>query len=181
MLAIFYERGLGGEKDRAEALHWYRLATDNNHPYAAFVLGRMYDEGDGVHQDPAEALRFYEKAAVSNYKPAQHSLGRAYDAGIGVARDRIQAAKWLMLATDGSASARQRVEEMFQRDPFTSRVYQWQMEPSSPDATADFKRVLRELSVDEIEIALDLVRNFEPDLSPLIPRYCGPHGCPYCE
>jgi hypothetical protein len=101
-LAVGYERGWFGEKNRDEALRWYAEAAKGDQPDAEFVLGQKYEEGDGVIQDYAVAVELYTKAA--NQAPdlggagvARRHLAELYLDGRGVAQDYVQAYKWLYI------------------------------------------------------------------------------------
>jgi TPR repeat protein len=55
--------GFGVEQNYAEAITWYRRATQQGEAAAAFNLGGMYTHGLGVAQDDVEAAKWYRKAA----------------------------------------------------------------------------------------------------------------------
>ena len=62
-LGVLYQVGRAAPQDLAEALKWYRLATNQGDATAQFNLGGMYRDGRGVPQDYAEAVNWYRKAA----------------------------------------------------------------------------------------------------------------------
>lgn len=121
-----YQEGKGVPQNYAEALGWYRKATDQGHLYAISNLGDMFERGEGVAEDRAEALRWYrraadialldlgqdwdpdvipsvlEKAAEYGYSEAQFALGSISCR----ARDYAEAVRWYRKAADqGHADA----------------------------------------------------------------------------
>jgi TPR repeat protein len=93
-----YGKGQGVPQDYAEAVRWYRKATDQGNADAEGNLGVMYDEGQGVPQDYAEAVRWCRKAADQGNAGAQSNLGRMYYYGRGVPPDYAEAYMWANLA-----------------------------------------------------------------------------------
>jgi hypothetical protein len=51
------------KKDDSKAVRWIRLATDQGHAGAMYVLGNMNYNGNGVPRNLVEAYRWYELAA----------------------------------------------------------------------------------------------------------------------
>ena len=93
-----YELGRGVPQDDAEAVKWYRKATEQGHAEAQYILGVMYAEGrQGVPQDYAEAVKWWRKAALQGYALAQFLLGLMYAEGLGVSQDYVLAHKWINL------------------------------------------------------------------------------------
>ena len=81
-------------EDDAEAAKWYRLAAEQGHAGAQYLLGEMYYDGHGVEQDYTTALKWYRRSAEQNQAGAPFGLGRMYYFGKGVPQDHAEAAKW---------------------------------------------------------------------------------------
>jgi len=90
----------GVKKDGAEAVKWLRLAAEQEHAEARYLLGQAYEFGKGIEKDKAEAAKWYRLAAVQGHSYAQFSIGRAYYLGDGVAEDKAEAVKWFRLAAE---------------------------------------------------------------------------------
>jgi len=70
-----YRHGYGGvAKDYAEAARLYRLAADQGHAFAQYLLGSMFEDGRGVAEDRAEAIRLYRLAAAQGHARAKTKL-----------------------------------------------------------------------------------------------------------
>ena len=96
-----YYNGYGVHQDYAEALRWFRKATEQGDADAQFNLGVMYDNGQGVRQDDAEAFRWFRKAAEQGHAEAQYNLGEMYHIGQGVRQDLHLSKEWFGKACDG--------------------------------------------------------------------------------
>jgi len=95
-----YRDGKGVPQSYADAAKWYRLAADQNHEGAQYLLGGMYEKGQGVPQNDVEAANWYRKAADHGNLGAQVSLGVMYAAGRGLPQDNAEALKSLRKAAD---------------------------------------------------------------------------------
>ncbi|NLN92153.1 MAG: sel1 repeat family protein [Candidatus Hydrogenedens sp.] len=73
-LAISYYRGQGVEKDKAEAVRWFRKAAEQGHSKAQFVLAWCYCQGDGIEEDEEEASKWLIKAANQRNETAADLL-----------------------------------------------------------------------------------------------------------
>jgi TPR repeat protein len=62
-LGVKYANGQGVPQNDAEAMRWYRLATEQGHATAQNNVGNMYADGQGVPQDYAEAMKWYRLSA----------------------------------------------------------------------------------------------------------------------
>jgi TPR repeat protein len=91
---------LGFAKDEVQAHHWYRMAAEQGHANAQYMVGWTYTEGLGVPVDHVEAVRWYRKSAEQGEPYAQDSLGMAYSDGRGVSRDDRQAFVWYSKAAE---------------------------------------------------------------------------------
>ncbi len=69
LLGLMYDRGIAVEVDQADALKWYKKASDN--PLGAFILGTYMAEGVGEGKD-------LEKSAVLLQKAADNGFAYAY-------------------------------------------------------------------------------------------------------
>jgi TPR repeat protein len=105
-LAIAYRDGVYAAPDDVEALKWFRLASDQQHPKAVYELARCYQVGRGVAQDRVESRRLFEKAANLGYALAQHQLALIYRNGKETPRDYTLTVRWFRAAADqGNADA----------------------------------------------------------------------------
>ena len=64
----------GSDKDRSEAVNWYRKAAEQGHAGAQFNIGVCYDTGDCVEMDKAEAMKWWLKAAAQGYDKAKAAI-----------------------------------------------------------------------------------------------------------
>ena len=62
-LGVMYDNGEGVPQDDAEAVKWYRKATEQGYAKAQNNLGLMYYNGEGVSQDYVQAHMWYNLAA----------------------------------------------------------------------------------------------------------------------
>lgn len=109
-----HEKGLGGAKNFAEALKWYRKAAERGYAPAQRNLAIMYDTGRGCAENDAEALKWYRKAAEQGDACAQSNLGVFYRLGSIVAKDDYEAFKWTRKAAEqGHAVAQASLGVMF--------------------------------------------------------------------
>lgn len=74
LLAILYDRGIGVDEDRSEAIDLYQKSVLFDNPVADFILGTYYYNGDVVSKDEQKALKLLEKAAKKNQPFAQYNL-----------------------------------------------------------------------------------------------------------
>ena len=119
-LGHIYESGLGAEKDRAQAMAWYKKAADQG-DYAAMVIlddMRTADATGPAGDKPAEARDYtvrvretaqknpravfqaYYDQAQSGSATGQYNLAYAYAKGIGVPKDEQKASYYLRKAAD---------------------------------------------------------------------------------
>ena len=61
-VGYFYYRGLGVEKNLAQAAHWYRKAAEQGNKNAQLALADCYENGLGVPKNPSLARYWQEKA-----------------------------------------------------------------------------------------------------------------------
>ena len=71
-----FEYGKGINNNYAEAVKYYKLASDQGHAEAAYALGYMFEFGKGVAKNNAEAVRLYRLAADQGNADAASGLKR---------------------------------------------------------------------------------------------------------
>jgi TPR repeat protein len=116
-LGALYERGIGTQKDVAQAVQLYRSAANQGHAEAQNQLGYLYAVGDdGVDQDYKQALAWFQKSAAQGYAKAEKNLGDMYFNGYAVDKDYAQAFSWYQKAADqGLAEAQLKLGNMYEK------------------------------------------------------------------
>lgn len=110
-LGLFYEQGIGTEKNMEQAITCYRQAAEQGEAMAQFTLGVCYFFGNGLKQDNQLALEWINKAADQNWAEAQYFLGLQHFLGEKVDRDLYLSLNYLRKAAEnGSEDARQLAE-----------------------------------------------------------------------
>jgi hypothetical protein len=99
-LGLLYHRGLGTQRDFAQAMDWYRKSADQGFAPAMAGIGQLYHFGQGVPQDFAEALRWFQQAADKGAPNGMIGLGNLYEMGQGVPQDYGEAMRWYRQAAD---------------------------------------------------------------------------------
>ena len=104
-LGSMYSIGEGVKKDLESARRWIRLAADQEHKQAIFVMAQAFISGQlGVSEkerQSEEAARWIRKAADLGFLPAIDSLVVAYRDGIpGIDADAAESARWLAKANE---------------------------------------------------------------------------------
>lgn len=123
-VGVLHLNGWGINKDYAEALAWFRKASEKGNSGGQFNIGRLYENGHGVKRDFLEAATWYRKAAEQGYPPAQSLLGAMYARGDGVPQDWGEAMAWYRKAADqGDALAQSRVGLMHAEGQGTPKDY----------------------------------------------------------
>jgi TPR repeat protein len=98
--------GRGVEQDASESLRWYRLAAEQGHPGAQYVVAIMCGAGFGQTKDDAKAVNWCRQSAEQGDADAQHEIGIMYSMGTGVPKDDVQAVIWWRKSADqGNAGA----------------------------------------------------------------------------
>ncbi len=100
MMGFLFEQGLGGKKDEARAVAYYRQAAEKNDSDALVALGRLGLDNKG-HIELAETQAFLSRAAEQGRTDAAGLLGGALLNGRFGKRDVAGAVKWLKRAADG--------------------------------------------------------------------------------
>jgi|GEM_PF-1329822 len=93
------------DNDYKKAVKWYRLAADQGHSMAQYMLSHMYEWGNGVEKDSKEAIKWLNLAANQELPVAQYMLGIWHDPHFsnnieGIEKDYKEAAKWYRLAAN---------------------------------------------------------------------------------
>lgn len=99
-IGIFYQKGLGVDKDFSEASKWFSKAADLGFPAAQYALALQYGDGKGVNRDLRKAFKLYKKAAKQGYSRAQCNLGYCYLNGEGTIPDANKGIEWLMKSAE---------------------------------------------------------------------------------
>jgi hypothetical protein len=80
VLGEIYMYGEGISQDFDEAAKWFRLAAEQHHHRAQFMLGVLYWSGDGVPQDYDKAVKWFRLAedhlSVANNQTDASGLGQ---------------------------------------------------------------------------------------------------------
>jgi TPR repeat protein len=71
---MFYRDGTDVPQDKAEAMRWFRKASDQGNADAQYFLGWMYHIGDGMPPDEADAVRWWRKSAKRGNETAKSML-----------------------------------------------------------------------------------------------------------
>ncbi|MBP3612514.1 MAG: sel1 repeat family protein [Rikenellaceae bacterium] len=95
-----YARGYSVERNYAEAVRLYTIASEMGYLPAKNDLASHLEQGLGTTADPLRAAALYREAAEWGYAFAQYNLGRLYSKGIGVTQSDQQAAYWFKRAAD---------------------------------------------------------------------------------
>ncbi len=99
-------KGLFAAADLATAAKYYRIASDQLHPYASRELGLLVYHGVTGKRDYAQAQRLFERAIELGNNDSLWALGRMYHFGRGVEQDYQKAFELFHLAAQqGSKSA----------------------------------------------------------------------------
>lgn len=82
-VATWYEKGIGGPADMAEAVYCYKQSAESNETGGLNVLAEYYFYGlNGFPKDPARAFRYCQKAMdLGSTQPAHH--GPLLSGGLG--------------------------------------------------------------------------------------------------
>ena len=144
-LAFLYAKGIGAEKNEAEAARWYAKAAEQGHLKsflwyqkaaeqgdltAQATVAMMYMKGIGADRNYTAAFNWYYSAAEKGHLNSMANLGDMYAKGIGVQNDQQQAFKWYRKAAEsGHINAQMNLGFMFGKGYGTSRddteAYHW--------------------------------------------------------
>jgi uncharacterized protein len=165
-LGFMHSKGQGVQQNDAEALKWYRLAADQGHARAQFILGRMYR----VQRNDAEAVKWLRLAADQGVAEAQGLLGGMYHLGQGVQQNDAEAVKWFRLATDqGYAMAQYFLGRMYATGRGVPQDYvraqMWfnlSAAQGDQDAARERDNISKRMSPAQIAEAQKLAREWRP-------------------
>lgn len=115
-LGMFYEQGIGVEKNMEQALTCYRQAAEHGDPMAQFTLGICYFFGNGVEEDTQMALKWVQSAAEQNWPEAQYFLGLQHFLGERVDRDLYLSLNYLRKAAENGSIEAQKLAELVEHD-----------------------------------------------------------------
>ena len=104
-LASEYTSGKRLKRDASAALHWLKMAEQNNSSskrVSQYQLGYFYEHDNDDSPNYAEAITWYRKGADEGDYRSQKSLGDIYEAGKGVPKDYVEAFKWYLLSAANS-------------------------------------------------------------------------------
>jgi len=87
--------GRGTQRNREEAVIWYRRSADQGHSAAQCNLGMSLFNGWGVKPDPQAAIDWWLRAALNENAHAMFNLGTVIARGRHVKRDFVRAYWWL--------------------------------------------------------------------------------------
>ncbi len=108
-LAALYFRGLGVERNAAQALDWFAKAAAQGDPAHQLQLGGLYLDGASGQPDVENGLRWIGRAADQGYSEAQIRLGTIFAQGGAVPKDLVRAYMWLhrasMMGTEQAGDA----------------------------------------------------------------------------
>ncbi|GBB88654.1 hypothetical protein RclHR1_15210001 [Rhizophagus clarus] len=91
LLAIFYNHGIGTEKNENKAFELYIEAAENGDIDALNALQYYYQRGIGTEENKNKVFKLYKEAAQIGKVDAIHHLGYCYENGIGTKRNKIKA------------------------------------------------------------------------------------------
>ena len=116
LLAGLYDKSQVPGHD-AEAVTWYRKASDAGDLPSLFRLGQLLQLGKGVPQNALDATAKIKAAAEADYQPAFMSLGERYELGLGVPRrsDNNAYIWYLKAAEKGDVAAQAKVGDWLTR------------------------------------------------------------------
>lgn len=107
--------GQSADKERTEAVNWFRRAAENGDARAQCFFGWICFCGKNEDQDYAKAVEWYRKAAEQGNVMAQNNLGYCYKNGKGVDQDYTLAADWYSKAAEqGNAAAQYNLGYMYE-------------------------------------------------------------------
>ena len=91
-----YEEGFGVAQNYAEAMKWYKRASESRLPEAQYNVGLLYYHGYGVAKNPREAIKWFKLASKQDLLEAQYMMGLAHHEGKGVRLDYEKALAWFV-------------------------------------------------------------------------------------
>ena len=110
-----YQKGIGTDKDDAEAFRCFVLAAQLGSSDAQWRVGKMYRDGTVVKQNYQTAIKYY-RLAIPHQPTAHTMLGYLYANGLGVPRDYNEAAQLYQAASDRGHACASYNLALFYRD-----------------------------------------------------------------
>jgi len=114
-MGLILSNGVGGEREPEKAVHYFKLAAENNDPDAKAALAECYLLGKGAPIDYQQGLRWLNEAVEQGSLRAMNRLATGYDNGIyGLPKNADEAARlWTKVAetADRGGQRRQPIAE----------------------------------------------------------------------
>ena len=98
LVGFLYLHGNGVQKNRDQALKWYRLASEQGDAAAQSNLCAALFDGNPTAEDLDEAMHWCRLSAAQAYDGGLFQLGVSYLLGRGVEQNVLEAYVWLSLA-----------------------------------------------------------------------------------
>ncbi len=115
-MGFIYAKGIGVEKNEAEALAWYKKAAEKGHLTSQYNLGVMYSKGRGTTQDFGKSFKWYKLAAKQGDVMAQATVAMMYAKGIGTEKNYVEAVNWYeRAAVKGHANSQHILANMYMK------------------------------------------------------------------
>lgn len=95
LLGALYDDGCGTDRNVAESVKFYKLASDQSHSVGQLLLAWCYRDGDEVRKDWDKMLELQLKAADQGYASALYAMAGYYYFG---QKGWVDAYKWAKLA-----------------------------------------------------------------------------------
>ena len=111
--AIAEKKTFGSMED---AVKYYTIASDKNHPYATTNLATCYQMGYGTNVDHVKAIQLLNKAIKLGDEMASFNLAQTYLLGVGVHKDEKKGWSMLeVLVAKGNKNAKAYMEDLLQK------------------------------------------------------------------
>ncbi|RIA84981.1 kinase-like domain-containing protein [Glomus cerebriforme] len=91
LLAIFYQHGIGTEKNEIKAFELCKESADKGNVVSIDKLGCCYLYGIGIEKNEIKAFELYKEAADKGYVTSINNLGHCYRHGMGTEKNEIKA------------------------------------------------------------------------------------------
>ncbi len=83
--------GQGVAVDQVQALQWFKVASESNHPMAINMVGRCIENGWGIEANPADAVSWYKRAAELGLDWGMYNYANMLARGVVIPQDRAEA------------------------------------------------------------------------------------------
>lgn len=116
--------GEAGIIDDADAVRWFRAASNSGNSDAQLLLGKMALKSRGG-LSPSDAIGFFSAASQAGRIEARRAIGEMYLKGIGIAPDAEKGREWLRQSADAgdTSGAKKMGDSLFESDPV--QALQW--------------------------------------------------------